>query len=834
MSNKDTRKRVASAFQAMKDIGITEDKVKPVLKNLLKLYDKNWVLIEEENYRALADAIFERDEAEAAEASKKTVVNQTKDSQDEEALATEQIERPLKRLRPRYQEGQTSSNTPLVLPKEEPCDIPENSAPQRHTPKAVVESPQSNSQAVTRQSLGKSKGKQPVYPTPLTIREGGDIFPPSNASKSQLTTHLRAHSRSQSQSQSESYPMKLREQGTEAASLQVLCGEKGVRPNNSGNALNMKVLKDEPITNNAPCSELPGVTSISDASIGVDPENMEGVLMEYCTREPLPVQSVSEKEAINGSTALNPPRTNEVLPGTAWECSSNLEIASLPSGEVKIILNCEFPPGSFDFHMPNLEAVLNFVEDKCLRSLKTPGPNISTAILMKEICECFLKLGTESNTPSKIIGTMTPALDLASEISDKDSLGTRGTCNSSPNGLIDSQSGSEVPNLHTRVLRSSCNGKSGGPQLNKMGTADKGSRKRRKEETSSPSLKVVHQPKMLPDNITSPLDVFDVAKGREKVAITIVNQVNNDLPSPFYYIPQNAPFQNAHLNFSLARIGDKNCCAACSGDCLSSSTPCACAHKITKRFAYTSDGLIREEFLKECVSMKRTPTKSHLFFCKECLLERSKCEDIIEPCKGHLQKKFIKECWWKCGCNKQCGNRVVQRGISCKLEVFMTPDGRGWGLRTLQDLPKGAFVCEYVGEVLTIAELYERVRDSLDPDKYSNPVLLDADWRSKGRLKADDALCLDATNYGNVGRFINHRCYDASLLEIPVEVETPDHSYYRVAFFTTREVKAMEELTWDYGIDFDDHDNPIKPFSCQCGSKFCRKMKRYGTRSGKR
>lgn len=47
---------------AMRSLGITEDKVKPVLKKLLKLYDRNWELIEEENYRALADAIFEADD----------------------------------------------------------------------------------------------------------------------------------------------------------------------------------------------------------------------------------------------------------------------------------------------------------------------------------------------------------------------------------------------------------------------------------------------------------------------------------------------------------------------------------------------------------------------------------------------------------------------------------------------------------------------------------------------------------------------------------------------------------------------------------------------------
>lgn len=54
--------RVVAAFTAMANLGIHESKVKPVLKKLLKLYDKNWALIEEESYRALADAIFEEEE----------------------------------------------------------------------------------------------------------------------------------------------------------------------------------------------------------------------------------------------------------------------------------------------------------------------------------------------------------------------------------------------------------------------------------------------------------------------------------------------------------------------------------------------------------------------------------------------------------------------------------------------------------------------------------------------------------------------------------------------------------------------------------------------------
>jgi SET domain-containing protein len=93
-------------------------------------------------------------------------------------------------------------------------------------------------------------------------------------------------------------------------------------------------------------------------------------------------------------------------------------------------------------------------------------------------------------------------------------------------------------------------------------------------------------------------------------------------------------------------------------------------------------------------------------------------------------------------------------------QVFFTPEGKGWGLRTLEMLPKGTFVCEYVGEILTNKELYERKMQrtsSSKTEKHAYPVLLDADWCMKGVVKDEEALCLDATFYGNIARFINHR-----------------------------------------------------------------------------
>lgn len=78
--------RVIAAFNAMKRLDIPPEKVKPVLKKLLVLYNMNWDLIEDGNYRTLVDAYFElneggatssKDEVEDDERSPKRVKQQS-------------------------------------------------------------------------------------------------------------------------------------------------------------------------------------------------------------------------------------------------------------------------------------------------------------------------------------------------------------------------------------------------------------------------------------------------------------------------------------------------------------------------------------------------------------------------------------------------------------------------------------------------------------------------------------------------------------------------------------------------------------------------------------
>jgi histone-lysine N-methyltransferase SETDB1 len=60
----------------------------------------------------------------------------------------------------------------------------------------------------------------------------------------------------------------------------------------------------------------------------------------------------------------------------------------------------------------------------------------------------------------------------------------------------------------------------------------------------------------------------------------------------------------------------------------------------------------------------------------------------------------IFECNSNCKCDHRCSNRVVQNGIQIRLQLFKT-SSKGWGLRCLDDVPKGTFISTYAGQLMT-------------------------------------------------------------------------------------------------------------------------------------
>lgn len=783
--------RVVRAFRAMKELGISDEKVRPVLKNLLKLYEKKWDLIEAENYRALADAIFEAEDAKVSDQKKCNPADEEEEHEEDDSVP---LERPLKRIR-RGQQGQSSSypsncetgfDGSLKEVKEEQGEP--SSIPSPHELHDILQSPQSNRINVGTNGL-------PTLPVPNLPRS---VSPSYHGTATDVKDLLSQRH--------------LGDKGKEPMSSTVSLGEKEVDPVRTSNALCIRdpesdprifleksvadasiISKEDPYLDNIPQYEAPIAVIHPDASsveddLGITVANGISDLQEALV--PLQV----DKHMCGGIPALS--RVGETYSefGTiADEIAPSLELASSSSGEVKISLSCNSSLGTPNCHVPSVDELIESMEKKCLKSYKIIDPNFSVKKLMQDMCECFLELGTNSsNELQERLSSVMPALDVMKESAEKTGLGVG------------------VNSEHSCV-----------PPLSSNGSVDV-HYSANGDSNSDVGKGLVVIPQNHLDELRWLHNVNDISKGEEKIEIPWVNDIGKDHPPNFQYVSQNLVFQNARVNISLSRIDDGSSCSTCINNCLASPTSCACAFQAGGEFAYTLDGVLKEDFLEECISITRDPQKQSLLNCRgDCPIEKSKKDNILEPCKGHLKRKIIKECWTKCGCHKICGNRLVQRGVNYKLQVFLTPDGKGWGLRTLEKLPKGAFVCEFVGEVLTVSEFYSR-----RTEKHTSPVLLDAYWGLNRVMEEEEALCLDGTCYGNAARFINHRCWDANLIEVPVEVETPEHHYYHLAFFTTREVDALEELTWDYGIDFDEEDQLVKAFRCKCGSKYCRNMKR--------
>lgn len=309
-------------------------------------------------------------------------------------------------------------------------------------------------------------------------------------------------------------------------------------------------------------------------------------------------------------------------------CKRNLEIASSSLGEVKLSLNCKFASGERNFRGPNLDEVLKHLEHKYLR------PQFSMKKLLKDLCDSFSEVHNKFTSGS---GIKHSSHEIYGNVGDHCSAGGQ------------MKKGSKIVHSETDLSKKSinCSG-----SLNSSNQANQ-------------KLPLIHDKKKPIHSIS------DIAKGAENVKISLVDDTGNeDLPK-FTYIPHNIIYQNAYVHISLARIADEDCCSSCSGDCLSFSIPCACARETGGEFAYTRHGLLKEEFLRASMRMEREPHEQHLVYCQDCPIERSKNEHFPENCKGHIVRKFIKECWRKCGCSMQCGNRVVQRGITCRLQVFL-------------------------------------------------------------------------------------------------------------------------------------------------------------------
>jgi len=127
----------------------------------------------------------------------------------------------------------------------------------------------------------------------------------------------------------------------------------------------------------------------------------------------------------------------------------------------------------------------------------------------------------------------------------------------------------------------------------------------------------------------------------------------------------------------------------------------------------------------------------------------------------------------------------------------------GKGVFALQDIPEGETLIEYVGEIITWKEAQRR--HPWNPEDPNHTFY----------FHIDEDRVIDAAYGGNASRWINHSCNPNC---------EADEEEGRVFIKSLRNIKAGEELNYDYGLIIDEpYAKKLKAeYPCWCGSKNCR------------
>ena len=127
----------------------------------------------------------------------------------------------------------------------------------------------------------------------------------------------------------------------------------------------------------------------------------------------------------------------------------------------------------------------------------------------------------------------------------------------------------------------------------------------------------------------------------------------------------------------------------------------------------------------------------------------------------------------------------------------------GKGVFALQDIAEGETLIEYVGEVISWDEAQDR--HPHDPNDPNHTFY----------FHVNEDRVIDALHGGNSSRWINHSC-DPSC--------EADEDKGRIFIKAIRNIKAGEELNYDYGLIIDErYTKKLKAeYPCWCGAKKCR------------
>ncbi|XP_044215646.1 histone-lysine N-methyltransferase SETDB1-B isoform X2 [Thunnus albacares] len=157
----------------------------------------------------------------------------------------------------------------------------------------------------------------------------------------------------------------------------------------------------------------------------------------------------------------------------------------------------------------------------------------------------------------------------------------------------------------------------------------------------------------------------DITRGKEDIPLSCVNEIDSTPPPKVAYSKERIPEDGVFINTSPDFLVGCECTDGCRD-----KSKCSC-HQLTLQATGCTPGA------------------------------------QINPNAGYLHKRLeeclptgIYECNKRCKCSQMCTNKLVQHGLQVRLQLFKTQN-KGWGIRCLDDVAKGSFVCIYAGKILT-------------------------------------------------------------------------------------------------------------------------------------
>ncbi|KAI4886848.1 hypothetical protein NFI96_021447, partial [Prochilodus magdalenae] len=158
----------------------------------------------------------------------------------------------------------------------------------------------------------------------------------------------------------------------------------------------------------------------------------------------------------------------------------------------------------------------------------------------------------------------------------------------------------------------------------------------------------------------------DISQGKEVVPVSCVNEIDSTCPPPLMYTKHKVPAPGVNINTSLDFMVGCDCTDGCRD-----RSKCSC-HQLTVEATSLFTG------------------------------------GPVDASAGYTNKRLntyvptgVYECNPLCRCDPwMCSNRLVQHGLQLRLQLFMTQH-KGWGIRCLDDISKGTFVCIFTGKIVT-------------------------------------------------------------------------------------------------------------------------------------